>query len=244
MKDGVRVSVNVSQKSEARPVVGRSLPHAGNAKKPSCDKGMENEAVGHENRGLFLMRAIGFVNSLECDEALRPIVLQYILDRLTTEELNEAERMSMASAGILEDPRSKAPAASARDPALMSVAAEAGVTYDDAASIYEMRNGGMSILAAPEILGTTEAERNRTVAILAAGFHLIAGRRALLPVSEVRRIASRCYEVKRNLAKNLAYVEGFRISGERKSKVILIQPDPFLPVFRSTIRQVLGRHDD
>ncbi|MBT1165071.1 hypothetical protein [Bifidobacterium felsineum] len=251
----VTVSTNLNiQNTDSSTRESVKKPKNRCAAKASNGMGKKGEPISenHERRDSkgslrFLLRAAKIINGLECCDGLKPVMLQYICDHLTEEDLTEpsVEKLVFEFNRTLYSGEQMKIDMSAtkkfnRYSALAAIADKTGISYDDLSSIYAIQNGRLSVHTPTETLDTKESERNRTVAILCAGYCWIADRRMEIPIDEVRRIAREHYEVSRNLVKHLTAVHGFHISGEGKSKMIILQQDIFLPVFQSALSRVLG----
>jgi len=118
-------------------------------------------------------------------------------------------------------------------------AAESELEEDALRAVYYIKNGTVRIAGTKKSLGGSEAERNRTVALLSVGAKWYVDGKAAISITDIREaIKSAGWEASRNLSKHLEGVEGTQVTGAGNDKGIRAQGGKFDAPFAATIERL------
>lgn len=118
---------------------------------------------------------------------------------------------------------------------------ESGVDVDKLHALYLVREGKVRIGLTRRKLGTSEAEKNRTVAGLMASANWYSAGKSSLTIGEVREAAkSAGYEPSRNLSSHLDGVPGTQAVGNGADRGIRIQGAKIDAAFTELVDRLTG----
>lgn len=118
-------------------------------------------------------------------------------------------------------------------------AAESELEEDALRAVYYIKNGAVKIAGTKKSLGSSEAERNRTVALLSVGPKWYVDGKAAISITDIREaIKGAGWEASRNLSKHLEGVEGTQVTGTGNDKGIRAQGGKFHAPFAATIERL------
>lgn len=118
-------------------------------------------------------------------------------------------------------------------------AAESGVAEDRLRQVYFLKDGQPRIGVTKSKLGSTEAERNRTLSTLLAGERWYIEGVPTVSIGEVRDAAANVpYEVSRNLSKHLGGIAGTMSVGAKGDRAIRVQSGKFDEPFSALIEKL------
>jgi hypothetical protein len=124
-------------------------------------------------------------------------------------------------------------------------ATESGVDEESLRRVYVVRDDALRISLSKSKLGTSEAERNRSVGLLLAASRYYVYGTIATPISEIREAATKIpYEVSRNFGSHMDRVDGTLTGGSGRDKTVRVQTGKIDEPFRAVIRRVLGETDE
>ncbi len=119
-------------------------------------------------------------------------------------------------------------------------ASESKVDEEKLRKAYFVKDGRPRIALSKSKLGSTEADRNRTVATLLAGVRWYVDGKPSVGIGEIRDAATSIpYEVTRNLAKHLESVPGTMTVGAKSDKAVRVQSAKFDEPFGALIERLI-----
>jgi hypothetical protein len=122
---------------------------------------------------------------------------------------------------------------------------ESGVEEEELRRVYVFANGTWRISLSKSKLGTSEAERNRSVGLLLAASRFYVNGTVATPISDIREAASRIpYEVSRNFGTHMERVDGTVPGGSGRDKTIRAQTGKIDDSFKTILRRVLGQSNE
>lgn len=118
-------------------------------------------------------------------------------------------------------------------------AAESDVDEESLRTVYYVKNGAVRIAGTKNRLGSSEADRNRTVAMLAAASLWYFDGKPAISITDIREsIKAAGWEASRNLAKHLEDVAGTQVTGSGPDKGIRVQSGKFDAPFKAAIERL------
>ena len=135
--------------------------------------------------------------------------------------------------------KNRSPVVTDEDGFFATFTSESGVDEEKLRRLYYVKEGRPRIALSKSKLGSTEADRNRSVATLLAGVRWYVEGKKSVAISEIRDSAEAVpYEVSRNLAKHLESVAGTMAVGTKGDKAIRVQTDRFDEPFTALIEKL------
>lgn len=120
-------------------------------------------------------------------------------------------------------------------------AEESGLDVDKLHALYLVREGKMRVGLSRRKLGTSEAEKNRTVAGLVASANWYVSGKAALTIGEIREAAKAAgYEPSRNLSAHLEGVPGTQAVGNGADRAIRVQGAKIDAAFTELVERLTG----
>lgn len=175
--------------------------------------------------------------------------------RLLTQDLPEGQPEARSEGR--REPKAKQPTKNSPDPSgkaeesggsaidaddfFEKLANESGIEVDRLHALYLVRDGKLRIGLTRRKLGTSEAEKNRTVAALVASANWYASGKTTLTIGEIREAAKAAgYEPSRNLSSHLDGVPGTQAVGNGADRAIRVQGAKIDAAFTELVERLTG----